>query len=683
MNNIKFVNVFQGTGKSSTPEEGSLYEKWNLLKGKAGNVSPAAALPFGNVTCVPYSGGYSSGYGNFKPSGPRVPQTFFDGDKIIGFSHFNHSGCGAFGFYYNYLVASPYLADFQNSQEWKEIEDETASPGYYACRLKEENIQCEVTVANGLAFHRYTALSGSSLKIAIDVSNNGLRQDNKRLYGYSTESAFQLYDNGKVGGFITMQDVKIYFYVCCLDENCEQKIWLDGEKLDKKQFYSLQTEKRFGVLLETNTACAELKIGFSLISEENAKKLVEGATSFKKARKNAEKAWAEKLDAIQLIGACKGEKEKFYSNFYHSLIKPCGWKGESFLWEEEETFYLDFATLWDVYKTQIPFIFALYKDVGKGIAKTIIRFGKEKGNLFNALMLTTDTEVGCGTQACCLGCYVLYDAYTFGLVDENDIEDMFKVVKGEMDQQREAILSGTFEKTTKLLDATLIAGAFADLAQKIGRIEDEKYFAEIAERWTDAFGADGLLKEEYPYYEGNRWNYTFRFVRDVQKRILLAGGKEALISQLDKFFAFDETSEKENRFEGFNNEPDMEAPYLYHYVDRYDRLIQIIQECRTNSYQNGREGLPGNNDSGGLSSCYLWNCLGLFPQSGQEEFMLGLPQYRKTILRLSGGKKLTISCKGKGEQIQRVSFNGKTLSTYTLSVNQVMQGGKLIFYKER
>lgn len=680
MKNTKFVNVFQGSGRSSTPKDGSLYSKWNLLKGKAGNVSPAAALPFGNVTCVPYSGGYSSGYGNFLPSGPHIPQTFFDGDKIIGFSHFNHSGCGAFGFYYNYFVTSPYTGTFEKSQRLKEIEKAKAMPGYYACTLKEEKIECEVAVADRLAFHRYRSKLGESIKIAIDISNNGLTQTNKRLYGYSSESAFKLYGNGCVGGFVTMQEVKIYFYAQCLDKVSKQSIWVNGERLDSQEFYSAETESKFGVTFETDKPYVGLKVGFSLISEEKAKEIAKSATSFDNVKKTAGKVWKDKLNVIQLIGGKKADKEKFYSNFYHSLVKPCGWQGESFLWNEKETFYLDFATLWDVYKTQIPFIFALYKDVGKGIAKTVIRFGKEKGKLFNALMLTTDTEVGCGMQACCLGCYLLYDAYTFGLVEESDIDGMFQVAKAEMEQQRESVLSGTYEKTTKLLDATLIADAFANLAKELGRKDDETYFAEIAEHWTDAFGQDGLLKEEYPYYEGNRWNYTFRFVRDVQKRIALAGGKDALMAQLDKFFAFDETSEMQDRFEGFNNEPDIEAPYLYHYVDRYDRLIEIIKECRNNAFQTGQEGLPGNNDSGGLSSCYIWNCLGLFPQSGQENFMLGFPQYKKAVVRLSSGKELIVMLKGKGKTIQKVTLNNQILNSHTVAVREILKGGKLIFY---
>ena len=132
---IDVVNVFQGTRGSTKPQEGSLYAKWNLLKGKAGNTSPSACLPFGNVSCSPYSGGYSSGYGNFMRNGGEEPETFFDGNKLIGFSHFTHSGSGAFGFYYNYLVTVPFTGELDDIHSLKDIDSENAMPGYYSCRL--------------------------------------------------------------------------------------------------------------------------------------------------------------------------------------------------------------------------------------------------------------------------------------------------------------------------------------------------------------------------------------------------------------------------------------------------------------------------------------------------------------------------------------------------------------------
>lgn len=672
MNNEKFVNVFQGTGKSVTPENGSLFSKWNLLKGKAGNTSPAACLPFGNVTCSPYSGGYSTGYGNFKRNGGLPPEKFFEGDKIIGFSHFTHSGCGAFGFYYNYLVVLPYTDELQTAQELKNFDNETACPGYYSCRLTDENINCEVTVSDKVALHRYKA--DKPLKLAVDISNNGLQQkEDKGVYSYSTESEMRIDGNG-VSGFITMQGVKIYYHILCKGK---ATLWLDGTPVEERRLHLRETQERFGVTFETDGTGAELKIGFSLVGETNAMAAAMTAPDFDTAVKRAGEAWREKLSATELYGVSDEDREIFYSNFYHTLVKPNSWKQESFLWDEKETFYHDFATLWDIYKTQTPLVFALYPEVGKGIVKTFLHFGKEKGMLVNALMLNANMNVE-STQACCLGCYALYDAYAYGLVEEKQIDDLFAVVKADVAQYREAVLSGTMEKTTKLLDVTLISAAFAELAKERGRAEDEKYFAEIAERWTDAFGADGLLKADYPYYEGNRWNYSFRFVKDIEKRIVLAGGKERLTKQLDAFFAFTDENDLRDRFEGFNNETDMETPYFYHYVGRYDRIAEIMAECTNACFKTGREGMPGNADSGGLTACYLWNFLGLFPISGQDSVFLGVPKAEKAVLHLGNGKTLTIVNESKGAP-KKIIFNSKEITGYTLPVNEILRGGELRF----
>ena len=213
MSNIQYVNVFQGTGKSTTPKENTLFSKWNLLKGKAGNVSPSACLPFGNVACSPYSGGYSSGYGSFKRNGALPPESFFEGDKLIGFSHFTHSGSGAFGFYYNYLLTVPYYGELKDIHNLKEIDNESATTGYYACRLKEEDIDCEVTVGKGVALHRYTAKK--PVKIAVDISNDGLKQPfDKGVFSYASESEIRI-ENNKVVGYVVMQGVKLYYAVEC------------------------------------------------------------------------------------------------------------------------------------------------------------------------------------------------------------------------------------------------------------------------------------------------------------------------------------------------------------------------------------------------------------------------------------------------------------------------------------
>ena len=147
----------------------------------------------------------------------------------------------------------------------------------------------------------------------------------------------------------------------------------------------------------------------------------------------------------------------------------------------------------------------------------------------------------------------------------------------------------------------------------------------LAKHWRNAYGADGLMSEDSPYYEGDRYTYSFRLQKNMEERVALAGGKERFAQLLDRFFGFGCESVKQlthrgaakeiaesryHRFEGFNNECDMETPYAYIYADRHDRLCEILDECVRRSFGTGRSGLPGNNDSGGLSSLFVWNVLG-------------------------------------------------------------------------
>ena len=183
----------------------------------------------------------------------------------------------------------------------------------------------------------------------------------------------------------------------------------------------------------------------------------------------------------------------------------------------------------------------------------------------------------------------------------------------------------------------------------------------------------------------------------MDERVKLAGGKESFSGLLDDFFGFGKESLKQithqgadreisetayHRFQGFNNECDLEAPYAYIYAGRHDRLCEIIHACVTDSYKTGKGGLPGNNDSGGLSACFVWNALGLFPVPGTGEFLLGSPHIKKAEIKLSSGNDLFITADNlspENYQVESIAFNGKTIENYTISAKELMQGGKLEF----
>jgi putative alpha-1,2-mannosidase len=146
-----------------------------------------------------------------------------------------------------------------------------------------------------------------------------------------------------------------------------------------------------------------------------------------------------------------------------------------------------------------------------------------------------------------------------------------------------------------------------------------------------------------------------------------------------------------NRFEGLNNEPDMEAPWAYHYAGRPDRTAQLVHAALTWQFGTGPGGLPGNDDSGGLSSWYVWASLGLFPVAGQNLFLVNAPAFARSALRV-GDEEFVIETSGHREQpigadgidrdppaqyVQSATLNGKPLHATHLSATTVHRGGLL------
>ena len=144
----------------------------------------------------------------------------------------------------------------------------------------------------------------------------------------------------------------------------------------------------------------------------------------------------------------------------------------------------------------------------------------------------------------------------------------------------------------------------------------------------------------------------------------MVGGDEAFVGMLDAFFGYGAPRVAQpgrrpgsaemaagyllNRFEGLNNEPDMEAPWSYHYAGRPDRTAEIVHAALTWQFGTGRGGLPGNDDSGGLSSWYVWASLGLFPVAGQNLFLVNAPAFSRATLHL-GDRDFVIETRGHRE----------------------------------
>lgn len=675
----QYVDVFYGNGETDRFFEDGLASKWFYIKALCGNTTPHATLPFGKMSVGAYSGGYPSGYGTHRPNSCGGIKKLADAPVARGFSHLHQSGTGGIQYYYNYAIVTPFCGeDASVIDELVPLENEEAAPGYYKASLRD--VLCELTVDGGVALHRYT-FDRDGGRLAIDFSNNGLSKTfSSMFYGTVENPETEIVSGDTVRFAGDFCGVRLYF---CAKITCQAP---RAALLEREG-------KPFGALFSFAGRSAQLRVAFSTVSFARAAAELEGAAPFDAAAQKARDAWNSRLAALQIDTDDAALRQKFYSCLYHSLIKPCDMTGERVLGVCDDT-VTDLATLWDQYKTALPLIYLCYPEMGEKIVKGIVNISRMLGKIPCSFGLSD--VFPCEEQAKMLGILTLCDAYHMGVlgVDAAQIEECIARELAR-DDYEVFLQNGFFERYTHILDVT---DACLCAAEIVKSEELKAKLLRLAEYWRNAYGADALMSEDSPYYEGDRYTYSFRIQKNMDARVELAGGKARFAQLLDDFFGFGGESVKQlihvgaakdieqaqhHRFQGFNNECDMETPYAYIFADRHDRLCEILHECVQRSFGFGKSGLPGNNDSGGLSALFVWNALGIFPVSGSGKFLIGAPQIEGAEIALSGGKRLCIRVHRERKSqiyVDRVCFNDREITDYMLIVQDVMQGGVLEFW---
>ena len=697
MNNYKdfckYVDVFYGNGEIDHFPSSGLASKWFYIKALCGNTTPHATYPFGKMSVGAYSGGYPTGYGTHYPNSCGGIKKLNNEMTIRGFSHLHQSGTGAIAYYYNYAITTPFYGSLSQITDYHKVEHESGKPGYYSATFN--NIQCELTVNKHTALHHYTFLENGG-RVAIDFSNNGLSKlFPENFYSFVKDAEMELVSDGCVFFSGIMSGVKLYFCVSVDAPKITGHLFNDTEEISDVKFTVQDNTKPFGAVFDFQGKDVNVKVSYSTQSYNHAQENILNSTdSFETTANNTYHAWNNHLSAIYIQTDNKELEEKFYSNFYHSITKPCDMTSEEIMGIKNEL-VADYATLWDQYKTLFPLIFMIYPEMSEKIVNSIGNISRTLGKIPCSLGLSN--VFPCEEQAKMLGILTLCDAYHSGVMSAN--KDLIsECIKRELAREDFKIFheKGIFERYTHIIDTTDACLAVAEITDDVSL---QKTLLNLAKNWKNAYDEDGLMSQNSKYYEGDRYTYSFRLQKNMEERIGLSGGKERFISLLDDFFGFNGESlqqitemnahhkisqiqQQYHRFEGFNNECDMETPYAYIYAGRHDRTCDIIHESVHKSFTTGKGALPGNNDSGGLSSCLMWNVLGIFPASGTGEFLLGCPQVNKSAIKLANGNLLEIECQIPSDihyHIASVKFNDREITNFRIKTEDLMSGGKLVF----
>jgi len=660
MDYTRYADVFLGNGAIDLPEPKGVAAAWHMIKGRAGNTTPAAAIPFGKLTACAYTGGYSSGYGHVGTNYGDQPRQIMEPGTIRGFSHIHHSGVGYIDSFYNYAVTAPSFADAPEAAfEPDRMTDETAHPGYYAVTMQNRGVRAELTVTRNAAHHRY-AFGKEGGRLVIDFTNDGLLEEKTRRPARDLKLRIAAEDT--VECEVILAGVQLYFCAHC--PGAKASLWEKGCVFEQLPGDSVR-----------------MTLGVSSRSMDIARKgIEEAAQDFDVLAKAAQELWSKAFSAIEVEAAEERDLRIFYSNFYHTLVKPADWSGESFLYDDEDAFVIDLATLWDQYKTQTPLLFTLYPEISDKLVKTILAFCRSQGRMPHALLLDIRDAGSEDRQAKMLAEHVLADALFRGVPIDME-EAMKQIRKDVMPAERFADYKaeGRCKDIAHTIDVADGMNATRALAEAAGDAELAAFCRQYMGKWTAAFDREtGLLDPNSRYYEGSYWNYSFRLMHDMPTRVEIAGGKEGYAKLLDRFFGFTHAEDVSGRFEGFNNETDMETPYAYYYADRHDRVCQVISDGLASMFAEGKGGMPGNNDSGGLSSLYMWNAMGIFPVSGQDLMLIGTPRLLKSVIHMANGKDFTIRREGEGIYVQQAMLNGRRLERMSFAASEMMLGGELV-----
>lgn len=651
------VDPFWGNAGAASPLAAGMARNWNWLKAQTGNTHPGALVPCGWVSVVPFSGAYSSGYGINGVSSCGPAPVALDRRYAWGFSHFHTSGVGYIGYFYNYFLVTP-AVDGAPVDNRSRLDNEVAHPGYFSGTLTDYGVDFELTAGKFAAYHRCRFTAADSGKITLDVQLLGL---DRSIVGERKKEHIEQFEIAEFAknswhGSVFANGVRIYFSVAFSGNIASSEV--DGGKI--------------GVAFSDKDA--ESVIAFSLVSTDEAdSRLAEAAaTGFDRARAAAEAEWKERLSTIRAEFNDESEARIFYSALYHSLVKPV----------DTGDLFIDFQTMWDIYRTQLPLLMAVCPDIAEKMLDSVMNTIENFGFFPNGYLMTDDYHHD-DNQATALIVYTLCDGFNRGYI--KDYARLKKVLNIEFGH---ADISG--RSPTHRLD---IAGALRAASEVARQAGDDEYADELYKEsaiWKTAYDPEtGLLIADAVYYEGTHWNYSFRPHTQMMERVALAGGVENFTKLLDQFFGADcppesephERIKIENRFEGMNNESDMETPYCYLWAGRSDRLAEVCDLVRRCRFCEGDGGCPGNNDSGGLSSWYVWCVLGIYHYAGSSYYLLGSPSVNSAEIDLPQGTlKITVERESsKSIYPAGYEFNGRSFAEPWIELSALEKGGELKF----
>lgn len=714
----KYVNPFIGT---QTDDTGAL----------SGSTFPGPTMPQGMVQLAPETEQYVTwdpccGYD-------------YNRDSIFGFTHTHLSGTGCTDLIDISLMPTTKKVTPQMLSKGifalpYSHDREAATAGYYMVDLLGgEDIRVELSATVHAGIHRYTFPEGKDQTVILDLDRMTYRGDayytGRRAYQI-IQSQIRVIDEKTIEGFRVLTGWaklrKVYFRAE-FSRPIANRIMMDGSRSVGKS--DVINGRTLRAALSFDAAQGKdlmVKVAISAVDNDGARKNMKAEAQswdFGYYTKAAHDAWEKELATIDIEGT-DDQKTIFYTGLYHVLMQPNTMSDVDGRYMDTnfeikqmpagQAYHSTFS-LWDTFRAAHPLYTLLYPEVAAQFVRDMILHHDTYGYLPIWDLWGQDNYCMIGNHAI----PVLADA----ILSELPGIDVERAYKAMVESSTRTHLNSPFEiweeygympqnKQNVSVSITM-EQAFDDwcvaaVAKKLGKTEDYERFIKRSEYYRNLFNPatgffqpkddkgnwiepfDPLSYENPCFVEGNAWQYMWFVPHNPQGLIDLFGGVKPFIKKLNENFTLTETSGEINgnasAFIGqyaHGNEPSHHTVYLYNFAGQPWRTQELVEQVRSSFYNPTPCGYAGNDDCGQMSAWYIFSSLGFYPfNAGSAEYVIGTPLFQKAVLHMPNGKDLVINAPRKSDKaiyVKSVKLNGKKITDWKLTHQQLMEGGTLDF----
>lgn len=705
-----------------------------------GTTNPGAVRPNGMMSVSPFNvmGSDLNKYDKDKQwwSTPYSNVNSF----FTGYSHVNLSGVGCPDL--GSLLLMPTTGEINvDYKEYGSIySDERAVPGYYSNILTKYNIKTEVTATDRSSIARFTFPKGEAnilMNLGEGLTNESgawMRRvsqteiEGMKLQGtfcYNPQAVFPIYFVMRVNkqpvstGYWKMQremqGVEAEWDIHSGQYKLYTKYNRDIAGDDIGAYFSYYVEEGETI---------EVQVGVSFVSTENAWENLEAEQSgfnFDAVRKQAYEDWNKELSRVKVEGGTHDQRVVFYTGLYHTLIHPNilnDVNGEYPAMETGKTMQTDRTrytvfSLWDTYRNVHQLQTLLYPEKQIDMVNTMVDMYKESGWLPKWELYGRETLTMEGDPAI----PVIVDTYMKGLRNF-DYEAAYEAMYKSATQMEDNFLRPDIKDYITLgyvpfrseydnsvshaLEYYIADNALSKFAAVLGKSGDSKQFLNQSLKYKMYYSKEyktfrpllpngeflspfdpkqGENFEPVPgFHEGSAWNYSFMVPHDVPGLIKLMGGKRAFVKHLQEVF-------EENHYDP-TNEPNISYPFLFSYVKGEEwRTQKLVRELIQEHFKNSPDGLPGNDDTGTMSTWVVFSMMGFYPDNATDaSYTLTSPVFDKVTISLNPDyydkPELVIETNKNSDDalyIKRTTVNGKRWRSYRISHKDLVNAEKITF----